>query len=59
MVGPLASGETGLPLVDAGMRQLNTTGWMHNRLRMVTSQFLRNTCLLIGVKVSGTLYGIW
>ena len=30
----------GLPLVDAGMRQLNTTGWMHNRLRMVTSQFL-------------------
>jgi deoxyribodipyrimidine photo-lyase len=34
------AGETGLPLVDAGMRQLNTTGWMHNRLRMVTSQFL-------------------
>jgi len=33
-------GETGLPLVDAGMRQLNTTGWMHNRLRMVTAQFL-------------------
>ena len=34
------AGETGLPLVDAGMRQLNSTGWMHNRLRMVTSQFL-------------------
>ena len=33
-------GETGLPLVDAGMRQLNSTGWMHNRLRMVTAQFL-------------------
>ncbi len=33
-------GETGLPLVDAGMRQLNRTGWMHNRLRMVTAQFL-------------------
>ena len=34
------AGETGFPFVDAGMRQLNTTGWMHNRLRMVTSQFL-------------------
>ena len=34
------AGETGFPLVDAGMRQLNNTGWMHNRLRMVTSQFL-------------------
>ena len=34
------SGETGFPLVDAGMKQLNATGWMHNRLRMVTSQFL-------------------
>lgn len=33
-------GETGFPLVDAGMRQLNNTGWMHNRLRMVTAQFL-------------------
>ena len=34
------AGETGFPLVDAGMRQLNASGWMHNRLRMVTSQFL-------------------
>ena len=33
-------GETGFPFVDAGMRQLNDTGWMHNRLRMVTAQFL-------------------
>ncbi len=33
-------GQTGFPLVDAGMRQLNSSGWMHNRLRMVTSQFL-------------------
>lgn len=33
-------GRTGYPFVDAGMRQLNTTGWMHNRLRMVTSMFL-------------------
>jgi len=33
-------GLTGFPLVDAGMRQLNTIGWMHNRLRMVTAMFL-------------------
>lgn len=34
------NGETGFPFVDAGMRQLNTMGWMHNRLRMVTAMFL-------------------
>ena len=34
------AGETGYPLVDAGMRQLNTIGWMHNRLRMVCAMFL-------------------
>lgn len=33
-------GKTGVPLVDAAMRQLNTTGWMHNRLRMVAAMFL-------------------
>lgn len=33
-------GETGYPLVDAGMRQLNQTGWMHNRVRMLTASFL-------------------
>lgn len=33
-------GRTGYPIVDAAMRQLNTTGWMHNRLRMVTAMFL-------------------
>ena len=33
-------GQTGFPLVDAAMRQLNTTGWMHNRLRMVAASFL-------------------
>lgn len=32
--------RTGYPLVDAAMRQLNTTGYMHNRLRMVTASFL-------------------
>ncbi|HRE56230.1 MAG TPA: deoxyribodipyrimidine photo-lyase [Candidatus Kapabacteria bacterium] len=33
-------GKTGYPLVDAGMRQLNATGFMHNRVRMVTASFL-------------------
>lgn len=33
-------GRTGIPLVDAAMRQLRETGWMHNRLRMVTAMFL-------------------
>lgn len=33
-------GRTGYPMVDAGMRQLNETGWMHNRVRMVTASFL-------------------
>lgn len=35
-----ARGETGYPLVDAGMRQLLQEGWMHNRVRMVTASFL-------------------
>lgn len=33
-------GRTGYPMVDAGMRELNTTGFMHNRVRMVTASFL-------------------
>lgn len=33
-------GETGYPMVDAGMRQLNETGYMHNRVRMITAGFL-------------------
>jgi deoxyribodipyrimidine photo-lyase len=33
-------GRTGIPLVDAGMRELWTTGWMHNRVRMVVASFL-------------------
>ena len=33
-------GKTGIPLVDAGMSQLNQTGFMHNRLRMITASFL-------------------
>lgn len=35
-----AQGRTGFPFVDAGMRQLLATGWMHNRVRMVTASFL-------------------
>lgn len=34
------AGNTGIPIVDAAMRQLNQTGWMHNRLRMITAMFL-------------------
>lgn len=33
-------GETGYPIVDAGMRQLNQTGWMHNRVRLIVASFL-------------------
>ncbi|MGN6531446.1 MAG: cryptochrome/photolyase family protein [Ginsengibacter sp.] len=39
-------GETGFPLVDAGMRQLNETGWMHNRVRMITAGFLSKDLLI-------------
>ncbi len=40
------TGQTGYPIVDAGMRQLNETGWMHNRLRMVTAMFLTKNLLI-------------
>ena len=33
-------GRTGFPIVDAGMRQLRATGWMHNRVRMIVASFL-------------------
>jgi deoxyribodipyrimidine photo-lyase len=39
-------GETGFPLVDAGMRELNATGFMHNRVRMVTASFLTKDLLI-------------
>jgi deoxyribodipyrimidine photo-lyase len=39
-------GRTGFPIVDAGMRQLNEIGWMHNRLRMVTAMFLTKHLLI-------------
>jgi deoxyribodipyrimidine photo-lyase len=39
-------GQTGFPIVDAGMRQLWQTGWMHNRVRMITASFLIKHLLL-------------
>jgi len=46
---PLAAwqqGQTGIPMVDAAMRQLWHTGWMHNRLRMVVASFLTKNLLI-------------
>lgn len=39
-------GKTGYPIVDAGMRQLNTTGYMHNRVRMIVASFLTKHLLI-------------
>lgn len=39
-------GNTGYPIVDAGMRELNSTGFMHNRLRMITASFLTKHLLI-------------
>ena len=39
-------GETGYPIVDAGMRQMNTTGYMHNRGRLIVASFLVKTLLI-------------
>lgn len=39
-------GATGIPIVDAGMRQLWRTGWMHNRVRMITASFLIKNLLI-------------
>lgn len=39
-------GQTGYPIVDAGMRQLAHTGWMHNRLRMIVAMFLTKNLFL-------------
>jgi deoxyribodipyrimidine photo-lyase len=40
LVDAWKAGRTGFPIVDAGMRQLAETGWMHNRVRMITASFL-------------------
>jgi deoxyribodipyrimidine photo-lyase len=39
-------GKTGFPIVDAGMRQLNKEGWMHNRVRMITAMFLTKDLMI-------------
>jgi deoxyribodipyrimidine photo-lyase len=39
-------GRTGVPIVDAGMRQLAQTGWMHNRVRMIVAMFLSKDLLI-------------
>ncbi|MGB0767061.1 MAG: cryptochrome/photolyase family protein, partial [Phycisphaeraceae bacterium] len=39
-------GQTGYPIVDAGMRQLYETGWMHNRVRMIVASFLTKHLLI-------------
>ena len=48
-------GETGFPLVDAGMRELNQTGFMHNRVRMVCASFLTKH-LLIDWKIGEEIF---
>lgn len=40
------AGNTGIPIIDAAMRQLKATGWMHNRLRMLTAMFLTKNLLI-------------
>ncbi len=44
--GKIEKAETGYPLVDAALRQLYTTNWMHNRLRMVVASFITKNCLI-------------
>ena len=39
-------GQTGIPIVDAGMRELWATGWMHNRVRMIVASFLTKNLLI-------------
>lgn len=40
------TGHTGIPIVDAGMRELLATGWMHNRVRMICAMFLSKNLLI-------------
>ena len=46
LIAAWRDGRTGFPIVDAAMRQLAQTGWMHNRLRMVVAMFLTKTLLV-------------
>ena len=42
----MVKGETGVPIIDAAMRQLNASGWMHNRLRMIVAMYLTKNLLI-------------
>lgn len=46
LISKIERAETGYPLVDAAIRQLQTTGYMHNRLRMVVASFVTKNCLI-------------
>ncbi|EPQ59913.1 hypothetical protein GLOTRDRAFT_26515, partial [Gloeophyllum trabeum ATCC 11539] len=51
-------GRTGVPIVDAGMRQANKMGWMHNRMRMITAMYLVKDLMIdwrLGEKADGDL----
>ena len=41
-----SKGQTGVPIIDAAMRQLNASGWMHNRLRMIVAMYLTKNLLI-------------
>lgn len=49
------AGQTGYPIVDAAMRQLNTEAWMHNRTRMIVASFLTKDCSSTGSGANATL----
>jgi deoxyribodipyrimidine photo-lyase len=46
LISKIEQAETGYPLVDAALRQLYETNWMHNRLRMVVASFITKNCLI-------------
>ncbi|MEL6221418.1 MAG: FAD-binding domain-containing protein [Cyanobacteria bacterium J06627_8] len=46
LFGAWCNGQTGYPIVDAAMRQLNETGWMHNRCRMIVASFLTKDLII-------------
>lgn len=52
------AGRTGLPIVDAGMRQLRAQGWMHNRARLITASFLTKS-LRVDWRVGARHFRYW
>ena len=53
------NGQTGYPIVDAGMRQLAAEGFMHNRARLLTASFLTKQLSITGPKAPGTSSTCW